>query len=181
MKHCLVLLLLVCLSFTASPTQAQDRLLSQFYNAHRGVAVTFRIGVGRLPMRFVAGLIPHDKNADGADAKMIFSRIHKVKLYAMEGLDGPIPTSDLLTLKRKLVDKNHFDVLMEVRDKGSVVHVLNKGADDNLGNVVLLIQDEKDILIVHLHTSLKVDDINMLIKEFNQKPSKVIPTSTASL
>ncbi|WP_440134060.1 DUF4252 domain-containing protein [Chitinophaga sancti] len=180
MKHCLVLSLFVCLFFNTTSTQAQDRLLSQFYNAHRGVAVTFRIGVGRLPMRFISGLIPRDKVADGADAKMIFSKIHKIKLYAMEGYDGPIPAADLLSLKRKLIDKDHFDVLMEVRNKGSVVHILNKGADDNLGNVVMLIQDEKDILIVHLHTSLKVDDINMLIREFNKKPSSST-TSTASL
>lgn len=178
MKHFLALSCLAILLLSTSTTQAQDRLLAQFYNAHRGVAVTFRIGVGRLPMRFVTSLIPNDKKtSDGADARMLFSKIHKIKLYAMEGYDGPIPASDLLKLKQKLIDKEHFDLLMEVRDHGSVVHVLNKGADDNLGNVVLLIQDEKDILLVHLHTSLQVDDINMLIKEFNSKSSK----STASL
>jgi len=175
MKHCLVLSLVAFLFLTTS-TQAQDRLLSQFYHAHRGVAVTFKIGVGSIPMRFVANMIPNDSKNNSADAKLLFSKIRKIKIYAMEGYDGPIPTSDLLKLKKKLIDKEHFDVLMEVRDHGSFVHVLNKGADDELGNVVLLIQDEKDIVMVHLHTSLKVDDINMLINEFNTKPK-----TTASL
>lgn len=176
MKHCFVLSLVVFLFLTGS-MQAQDRLLKQFYHAHRGVAVTFKMGVGRIPMRFVAHLIPNDKKSNGADARLLFSKIHKIKFYAMEGHDGPIPVSDLLELKKKLIDKEHFDVLMEVRDHGNFVHVLNKGKDDELGNVVLLIQDEKDIVMVHLHTSLKVDDINMLINEFNTKTT----TTTASL
>lgn len=175
MKHCLVLSLVAFL-FLSGSTQAQDRLLKQFYHAHRGVAVTFKMGVGRIPMRFVANLIPNDKNNGGADAKMLFSRIQKIRIYAMEGHDGPIPTEDLLKLKKKLIEKEHFDVLMEVRDQGNFVHVLNKGSDDELGNVVILVQDEKDIVMVHLHTSLKVNDINMLINEFNTKTK-----TTASL
>lgn len=104
MKHCLVLSLVAFL-FLSGSTQAQDRLLKQFYHAHRGVAVTFKMGVGRIPMRFVANLIPNDKNNGGADAKMLFSRIQKIRIYAMEGHDGPIPTEDLLKLKKKLIEK----------------------------------------------------------------------------
>ncbi|WP_343672949.1 DUF4252 domain-containing protein [Chitinophaga sp.] len=176
MKHCLVLSIVCCLFLGTSTTHAQDRLLMQFYNAHRGVAETFKIGIGWFPLRLAGGFIPNEIDKDGVDAKKLFSKIHRIKLYVMEGYDGPIPTSDLLKLKQKLIDKEHFDLLMEARDHGSVVHVLNKGTDDNLGNVVLLIQDEKDMVIVHLHTSLHVDDINMLIKEFNTKSK-----STASL
>lgn len=168
MKHCLVFSI-VCLLFLSTATHAQDRLLTQFYNAHRGVAMTLKLGVGRLPLRLVSGFIPNEQSQDGVNAKKIFSQIRKVKVYIMQGYDGPIPTSDLTSLKQKLIDKENFDLLMEVRDKGNIVHVLNKGTEENLGNVVLLIQDEKDMIMVHLHTSLRFEDINGLIKEFNTK------------
>ncbi|WPV64192.1 DUF4252 domain-containing protein [Chitinophaga sp. LS1] len=170
MKHCLVLSIVCCLLLGTSTTHAQDRLLTQFYNAHRGVALTLKMGIGRLPLRIVRGFIPNEQGEDGVNAKKLFSKIRKMKVYIMQGYDGPIPGSDLTCLKQKLIDKENFDLLMEVRDHGNIVHVLNKGTEENLGNVVLLIQDEKDMIMVHLHTSLRFEDINGLIKEFNKKP-----------
>jgi len=73
---------------------------------------------------------------------------------------------DIADLKSNLQRNEHFDMLMEVRDKGNLVHVLNKGNDDELGNVVMLIQEQSDFVIVNLKTTLKFSEINSLIRQF---------------
>lgn len=169
MKHYLVLTIAAFLFFGS--VQAQDHSLARFYNSHRGTAVTFKIGVSRCMLHFANSFIPNQStDKDLASVKKIISNVHRIKIYAMEGYEDAHLSKDLTDLKQRLVNKDHFESLMEVRDKGSIVHVLNKGADDELGNVVMLIQDAKDVVIVHLHTTLKMDDINMLIDQFNRKP-----------
>lgn len=180
MKHCLILTV-AALLFLGS-AQAQDHSLARFYNLHRGTAVTFKIGVNRMMLNFANSLIPNNNSdKDVANAKKIISNVHRVKIYAMESYEDGFIQKDLAKLKQTLIKKDHFETLMEVRDKGSYVQVLNKGADDELGNVVMLIQDTKDVIIVHLHTTLKMDDINMLIDEFNRKPATKGDETTASL
>lgn len=180
MKHCLVLT--IAALFFLGSAQAQDHSLARFYNSHRGTAVTFKIGVGRGMLHFANSLIPNKTgDKDVASAKKIISNVHRIKIYAMESYEDGFLQKDLAVLKQRLVKKDHFETLMEVRDKGAYVQVLNKGADDELGNVVMLIQDAKDVIIVHLHTTLKIDDINMLIDQFNRKPATKGDEATASL
>lgn len=180
MKHYLVLT--IAALFFLGSAQAQDHSLARFYNSHRGTASTFKIGVSRGMLRFVTSFIPNQTaDKDLASAKKIISHVHRIKIYAIESYEDGFMQKDLSDLKRSLIRHDHFETLMEVRDKGSYVQVLNKGADDELGNVVMLIQDAKEVVIVHLHTTLKMDDINMLIDQFNRKPESKDDESTASL
>jgi hypothetical protein len=180
MKHCLVLA--IAALFFLGSAQAQDHSLARFYNSHRGTAVTFKIGVSRGMMHFASSLIPNRTgDKDLANAKKIISNVHRIKVYVMESYEDGFMQKDLSALRKSLIKKDHFETLMEVRDKGAYVQVLNKGADDELGNVVMLIQDAKDVIIVHLHTTLKIDDINMLIDQFNRIPEAKGNEVTASL
>ena len=50
--------------------------------------------------------------------------------------------------------------------------MLNKGKGDELGNVVMLIKDEKELVMLHFHTSMLMSDIQDLIDRSLTKNEK---------
>ena len=166
MKYCITFAIACMLAIGS--LQAQDRSLTRFYYAHRQDAMTFKIGIGSIPLHFASWMVPKNVKADnGMELKKLLSKIHHIKIYTIEGHGGAaVDTREIQELKDRLIRKDHFEALMEVRDEGSIVHILNKGKGDELGNMVMLVQDENDFVIVHLKTSLHMSDINSVIHEF---------------
>lgn len=166
MKYCS--LLLAALLLAVSPAMAQKKSLRKFYRAHRGDAFTFRIGVGRVPLKLASWIVPKSAmKEDSVPLKHLLSRVQKVKVYTISGDERtPVDIADMQQLKQTLIEKDKFEPLMEVRDGNSVVHLLNRGKDDELGRVVILVQDESDFVMVNLRTTLQMKDVNMLIKGF---------------
>lgn len=166
MKYCSILL--VALLLAVSPAMAQKKSLRKFYRAHRGDAFTFRIGVGRLPLKLASWIVPASAmEEEGVPLKRLLSKVQKVKVYTISGDERPaVDIADMQRLKQMLIDKDRFEPLMEVRHDKSVVHLLNRGKDDELGNVVILVQDERDFVMVNLRTTLHMEDVNILIEGF---------------
>lgn len=147
---------------------AQDKCLRQFRESYRGKAEVHSVRVGALPLRFAGWVMSFDSDDKDAKAvKLMLKGVKKVKVYSIENFNGATVTGeDITRLKNDLQRKDNFEPLMEVRDKGSMIHVLNKGKDDELGNVVMLVQDDNEFLMVNLQTNLKITDINSLIRQF---------------
>ncbi|WP_212004313.1 DUF4252 domain-containing protein [Chitinophaga sp. HK235] len=152
-----------------SVTMAQDKSLREFRNNYRGKAEVHSISVGSIPLRFSAWVLKFGEagDEDVKQARQLLRGVRKVKLHTIENPEGlHITNSDVEALKQKLQTKDHFETLMEVREKGNMIHVLNKGKDDELGHVVMLVQEENEFLMVNLQTNLKIEDINRLIRQF---------------
>jgi hypothetical protein len=166
MKYCSILI--IALILAVSPAMAQKKALRKFYREHRGDAVTFKIGVGRVPLKLASWIVPASAmKEDSVPLKQLLSKVQKVKVYTISGDERPaVDIADMQRLKQRLIDKDGFEPLVEVREGKSLVHLLNRGKDDELGNVVILVQDESDFVMVHLRTTLQMKDVNMLIKGF---------------
>ncbi|TWV99499.1 DUF4252 domain-containing protein [Chitinophaga pinensis] len=158
----------VALLLVVSPAMAQKKSLRKFYRQYRGDAVGVRIGVGRIPLKFASWIIPHSAKMDnGTEMKRIISKLQKVKVYTLAGISNSlIDAKAIHQLKQTLIEKDGFESLVEVRHEESNVYMMNKGKDDELGNVVILVQDEEDFVMVNLRTTLHMDDVNALIQGF---------------
>ncbi|PSL43348.1 uncharacterized protein DUF4252 [Chitinophaga niastensis] len=158
-----------CFALSATSAKAQDKCLREFRNKYRGSAETHTIALGSFSMKMAGWCLSFDDSGD-ADAKAVkhlLKNVRRVKVYTITNVNGTtVKNEDIEQLKNNLEQKEHFDVLMEVRDKGSLVHVFNKGKDDELGKVVMLVQDGNDFTIVNLETNLKIAEINSLIHQF---------------
>jgi hypothetical protein len=158
-----------CFGLSATAVVAQDKSLREFRNKYRGSAETHKVALGPFSMKMAGWCLSFDDDddADLRTVKHLLKNVHRVKVYTITNVNGTtVKGEDITQLKNNLEHREHFDVLMEVRDKGSLIHVLNKGKDDELGKVVMLVQDENDFIIVNLDTNLKVADINSLIRQF---------------
>lgn len=169
MKYCSFILVFCLLA--VSPAMAQKKLLRKFYREEKRAVngVSFRIGLGRATLKFASWVIPASvMKEDGVPLKRLLGKVTRLKLYTITGDTGyaDASTGPIQRLKAKLIEQEHFETLMEVRDKGSIVHILNKGNEDDLGNLVLLVQDERDFVILHLRTHLQMQDVNQLVQAF---------------
>jgi Domain of unknown function (DUF4252) len=157
-----------CFLLSASAISAQDRCLREFRNKHRANAEVHTVSVGGFSLKLAGWCLSFaDDDADAKSVKHALQNVRRVKVYTITNVNGStVSGEDIADLKSNLQRNEHFDVLMEVRDKGNLVHILNKGNDDELGNVVMLIQEESDFVIVNLQTTLKFSEINSLIRQF---------------
>ncbi|MBC9910164.1 DUF4252 domain-containing protein [Chitinophaga varians] len=153
---------------SVSTVLAQDKSLREFRNKYRGKADVVSVKIGSFPLR-LAGFVMSFSSGDEEVKKLrpILKDIRKIKVHTIENPHGAnVSNEDVATLMQQLQTKDHLETLMEVRDKGTLVHILNKGKDDELGNVVMLVQEDNEFLIVNLQTKLKIADINRLINQF---------------
>ncbi|NLR77626.1 DUF4252 domain-containing protein [Chitinophaga eiseniae] len=154
-----------CCLLAAVAVKAQDRSLREFRNKYRHCSEVHTISIGGFAMRLTGFCLSFSD--DSKDMKGVMRGIQKAKVYTITNVNGnTVNSQDIADLKSNLLRNDHFDELMDVRDKNSRVHILNKGTDDELGKVVMLIQDESDFVIVNLQTTLKMSDINTLIRQF---------------
>ncbi|MVT08651.1 DUF4252 domain-containing protein [Chitinophaga tropicalis] len=164
-------ILVVALILVVSPAVAQKRELRKFFKEYRGESTsTFRFGLGRVMLKLASWVVPASAmSEDSVPLKHMLSHLHRMKIYTIEGYDPahpPVKNEDVQRLKNTLINKEKYDQLVEVRDGSSLVHVLNKGKEDELGNMVILVQDETDFVIVYLKTTLKMKDVNSLVNHF---------------
>ncbi|NIG56127.1 DUF4252 domain-containing protein [Chitinophaga sp. Cy-1792] len=161
----------------ATAAAAQDKSIREFTDNFKGKADVTNVNISSLGLRF-AGLITKMAEKNDPDVqtfRKLLKHISHLTVYAFENMDSAsVSANDVARLKRSLESRENFEMLMEVREKSSQIYVLNKGKDDELGKLVMLVQDEKDLAVISLKTSLKMDDVNDLVKHFASKDSKVV-------
>lgn len=158
----------ILFSLAVQPAHAQKKCLKKFYREYRGEAFRFKVGVGSVPIRLASWIIPASvMKEEGVPLKELLSKVQRVKVYTISVDEGiPVETAAIQRLKQTLINNEKFEQLVEVRNGTSIVHLLNKGKDDELGKVVLLVQDEHEFVMVNLHTRLQMKDVNSLIQQF---------------
>jgi hypothetical protein len=168
MKYCSILI--AALILAVSPAMAQKKALRKFFREYRGHATTFKLGISRVPLKFASWIVPASAmEEDGVPLKHILSRVQHVKIYTIASDDpgnSPVPPEAVQRLRNTLINKERFEPLVEVRHEGSQVYLLNKGKEDELGNVVMLVQDDGEFVIVNLRTTLEMKYVNSLIQQF---------------
>jgi hypothetical protein len=168
------ILLFVCfLAFTSIDANAQRKQLRNFQRQHCGTAETHRIGLSFLPLRIVSWFIPGRAfDGEARDVKWALKKVRSLKVYTIEMDNGEnVPSGSIQKLKEDLYSKNKFEPLMEVRTAdGSHVQFLSNGKDgDRLDNLVLLVQEEGEMVMVHLRTRLTISDLQRVMDKFKNE------------
>ena len=168
------ILVLVCfLAFTSIDANAQRKQLRNFQRQHYSTAETHRIGLSFLPLRIVSWFIPGRAfDGEARDVKWALRKVRSLKVYTIEMDNGEsVPSESILRLKEDLYAKNKFEPLMEVRTAdGSHVQFLSDGKDgDRLDNLVLLVQEEGEMVMVHLRTRLTISDLQRVMDKFKNE------------
>jgi hypothetical protein len=172
MKRCIIISSFLLLG--AMPALCQQKYLKSFQREYYDKATTFRMGLGFL-IKIGGNVIPASAfdNEDGAVIKRMLRKVSSMKLYVISAEDSEtIDSKDVHRLKQTLIRKSGLEPLLEIRDKGSSVYMLNKGKGDELGNVVMLIKEEKELVMLHFHTSMLMSDIQDLIDRSLTKNEK---------
>ncbi len=167
-----ILLVALCAILAASPASAQRKQLCRFSHEFSPVAETHRIGLSFLPLRIVSWFIPKSAfNGDAKDIKWALKKVRSMKVYTIEMDKGKkIPDESIRLLKEELAREAKFEPLMEVRHKGSNVHFLSRsGNDDRLDHLVLLVQDEGEMVMLHLKTRFTMKDLQYLVSRFKDQ------------
>lgn len=156
---------IACIGFTAT-ANAQRKTLRQFMVQHYDVASTHKIGLGFLTFRVVSWFIP-DRAFDGSmkDIKWALKKVRRVRFYALEMDQGVFSSETVNGLKQKLELNNKFELLAEIRHKNANVHLLSNGKnEERIDNLVVLVQEDGDMMMMHLRTKLTMDDISKIVQ-----------------
>jgi hypothetical protein len=169
MKYCSILL--VCFLLMVGSAMGQKKSLRKFYREQKryGHASTFRIGLGRVTFKLASWIIPNSVlEQEGVNLKQFIGKVNRLKVYIIEGSQQDTLSAEskpMMRLQRILTEKEHFEQLVEVRHQGSIIHMMNKGEGTDVGNLVILVQDNADFVVVHLKSRLKMEDINQLVQQ----------------
>lgn len=147
------------------PAQAQNKALRQFCREYRGQAEIHTFAVGRPLLALASWVIPKE-DEDTRVVKHFLHHLRRVKLYVMQvDSDAKVDNSAMARLKASL-EKEHFESLADVKSKDAVVHVMSDGKPEDLGNVVLAVKSETDVVFVSLRTNLKLQEIADVINKY---------------
>lgn len=153
------------------PAMAQKRSLRKFVNEYRGHAEIHTIGVGA-PLIMLASWIIPKEDEETIAAKHLLRKIRHVKVYTLSVDDYTEATNDAIARLKTSLEKEHFESLADIKSDGSVVHVMSRGKEDDLGSVVLMVKDDTDIVFVSLRTHLSLADVSDVYNKFGAPKMK---------
>lgn len=165
----------ICILLAAAPALGQKKYLKEFQREYRDKATTIRIGLGFwvkmggafIPARAIDG-------EDGVIIKRLLKKVNRMKVYIISAADSnTIDNGAIRDLKKTLVSKAGLEPLIEVRDQGSTIYMLNKGKGDELGNVVVLVKDDQELVMLHFRTRLQMGDIQDLLDRYVAKNDNI--------
>ncbi|RAJ06789.1 uncharacterized protein DUF4252 [Chitinophaga skermanii] len=160
-----ILFCTVLLAFMFSEGQAQRKYLRKFKNEYRDNGYkTFAIGVGFMPMHMIMSIASNALEGEDKALKPILKKIHNVKLYMIVLPTGEtFPKADVNRLATNLTEKSNYSLLLEVSGKGGHVSLYNHGkTDSDLGHVVMVVHDEGEMVMIHMNTSINLDEAKLL-------------------
>ncbi|WP_126243679.1 DUF4252 domain-containing protein [Chitinophaga rhizosphaerae] len=159
-----LIIAITCILF-ATTASAQRKTLRHFMVQHYDVASTQKIGLGFLTFRVVSWFIP-DRAFDGKmkDIKWALKKVRKARFYALEMDYGVFSTETVMGLRQALEQNNKFELLAEVRHENANIHLLSNGRnEDRIDNLVVLVQEDGEMIMLHLRTRLTMDDITRIV------------------
>ncbi|HEY0273707.1 MAG TPA: DUF4252 domain-containing protein [Chitinophaga sp.] len=149
----------------ALPAQAQRKSLRAFCREYQGQAEIHTFAVGRPLLALASWVIPA-KDEDSRVAKHLLHRLRHLKLYTLTvDPDARVQDGAMERLKTRL-EAEHFESLADIRSKDAIVHVMSSGRPENLGNVVLMVKDEEDIVFISLRTRLTLKDVADVVNQY---------------
>lgn len=174
-----LLILAVCFSICIADADAQRKELRRFTSEYSDVAHAHSFGFSFLPLRIISWFIPAKAfDGDAREVKWALKRVRGFRAYVIAGEEVTPESIDLL--KEDLYKTRKYEPLMEMKRKGANVEVLGEGKDvEELGDLVVMIQEKDNMVMMHLRTKIKMKDLGRLIDRLqDQATVSLLPSQS---
>jgi hypothetical protein len=133
MKKSIVILLMLGITYL-SP--AQSKSVESLYNKYKSDKEFFHMDLAGNFLNFAEGM---NLNLDEGQMSAITKSVERVKLFKLP-VKGSVAKADFTTLQKGL-ERENFEIMMEVSEKNSGVVMYSKGGN-KIKDIVLLISGE---------------------------------------
>lgn len=133
MKKSILVLLMLGITYL-SP--AQSKSVESLYNKYKSDKEFFHMDLAGNFLNFAEGM---NLNLDEGQMSAITKSVERVKLFKLP-VNGSVAKADFTTLQKGL-ERENFEIMMEVSEKNSGVVMYSKGGK-NIKDIVLLISGE---------------------------------------
>ncbi len=163
MKNILLLTFLISLPLCS---QAQNRVIKNFYHKYKKYENTRNVVIPGFLIWFSTGVANEFIDKDEPEAKIALKFAKKFKtmrILVMED-DNHVTTEDY----NKLVagaKKSNYEELISVREKGKTFHIMGRGKNDKLKNLLILVSEEDSFVMMNMKTKIRTKDLNRLIND----------------
>ncbi len=143
MKKITLFVLLSCFALMA---QAQSKSVDVLYNKYKSNEDFFHMDLAGNFLNFAEGM---NLKFDEANLEAITQSVERVKLFKLP-VGGNVAKADFKTLQKGL-EKERFEVMMEVNEKDSGIVMYSKGGN-KIKDIILLISGdgESDYMVIAL-------------------------------
>mgnify|MGYP005666289641 CR=1 FL=1 len=141
-----LLLVLPCLIYS------QDPSIANFYKKYEGLEEVTNITLQGWILKMAT------QYTDEEEVDKILNKITKLRVLVMEN-GNLVSKQEKRDLVRN-VKQNHFEDLIQFRDKDSLVEFLIREDHDTITDVLVLISGEEEFVLLSLEGALKFSDLN---------------------
>jgi hypothetical protein len=155
MKKVLTLVLVALLPILAlAQNSAIDQVFKKYGDRDGFTVVTISKGL----LKMVANV------DDDQESRDFLSRIHQIKVLALEEGNGEINLYDEVLSN---LDKKDYEELMTVKNSGEEVLMLAKKSGDILEELIILVGGNKDNALVYISGKMNMKDLGKLSSSVN--------------
>ena len=164
MKKLTGLMILALLPFLAIAQSKSVTAFQDKYSNHEDA--TFVTIKGSL-FNMIASIAEYDDEDDPDEDLQAFGRIadgiKSMEVLRVPYYDTKLSRDDVATLRKALVKENYEEFLM-VKEGKEVVNVLAQGAEDEIRNMLVLVDEKDDFTLISINGSLSMKDLSYFAK-----------------
>ena len=161
MKNLAIILLTVCIGFSAS---AQNDVVTKLFNDYYDDENFTKISVSSKMFELFTNIEPGDENEEE-----IIEAISKLKGLKVIAADSIGNSKKLYTDAIKKISGNGYEELMEVKDAQEDMKFMIKEKDGIIDELVMVVGGNKSLFILSLYGEIDLKKISKLSKSMNIK------------
>jgi len=161
MKNLVIILLTVCIGFSAS---AQNDVVTKLFNDYYDDENFTKISVSSKMFELFTNIEPGDEN-EGE----ILEAVSKLKGLKVIASDSVSNSNELYSNAVKKISSNGYDELMEVKDAEENMKFMIKEKDGIIAELVMVVGGNKNFFIMSLYGEIDLKKISTLSKSMNIK------------
>jgi hypothetical protein len=164
MKKLTGLMMIALMPFLA---MAQSKSVVSFQDKYDGHEDATYVTIKGSLFNLIASVADYDDKDDPDEDLQAFGRIAD-GIKSMEVLKVPFYETDLnreeVAVLRKSLIKEGYEEFLMVREGKELVNVLAQGAEDEIRNMLVLVEEKDDFTLISINGTLSMKDLSYLSK-----------------
>ncbi len=161
MKNLLLCIFLFSFSISA---YSQNRSIKNFYHKYKKEEGTRNFVLPGFLIWFGTGIANEMTDDEEAKVFLKFAKKFKTMRFLVQEDDNTISREDYNQLVAG-AKKGNYEELISVKEKGKTFHIMGRGKNDKLKNLLILVSAEDTFVMMSMKTKIKTKDLNRLIND----------------